>query len=862
MVENEPLDQQYLNVKDYFTNFIKTKKIDELIAYDNKLFSEVRNLESEKHVLVTQNYKKFVSATETINTIKSSLVGFEKDLLNLQGKVQNLVSNFNSINSSVDGKLKQTEEIYKIKKDLKRLKFISDLPNILEKQLALYLNDQDKNIKLLEKSLNYYQKCKEFLKIHKDNNLVKDIYKRTSELIYKYKSYITDEMNIPEFNEFHREKFETCLSLLVKINEDKTDLIKIFIERYQFLLSQKFDDCFSMKDGVDEIDFETYTKIYDNYEFAINENDFMFYEEQIKNNNNNVQNNTINFSSLSSKYFKKGTFIWICKQISETILTQLIFSAYQSYISLFGKDSTENLNSLLNYCITTFNKKVFNLLDKSKYLSTVALDPVFFKEGLLSFYKTFLSELIVKMDDAKIDKVIIIETILKNNKDLTHHYLSNIYCCYINEICSFINNRVVSLQPFKNSNSKDDKQFVFKKLNKKKFSTETDAFFVFFEEIIKKYSKMLKNLDLEGINEQECFGSETDDVHLKFFMVFFGLAMMIIQSSNFNKFTACSYDKYFSFSEISPESIQHYKTMIKKTLLPISLEMIYFSIFVIKKLSIPNSIKILIDRFVFEFQSIKKNKSYSTKFRTFIDKELGESTYYLYDGIIQMTDHSIFSQLKELFYDIDFASISSSPATFRKELKDLCYTLYQLKLDLMEILEEEAKHFQETKMSVMTESFAPLGGSKKPKNTVELEMEKLQIRRLTIYGEHVESPQMIIYVIIKIFLKTLNEMIKLKKFSCFGYQQVQIDLSSIQSFFKDNLVVVDIENIIEGFHKEIIKNCAFNTVNLTEDAQINQDLIKDIVSIFIKDFKDIPIVEEEIKEGNAGEEDNKIISNQ
>ena len=138
MVENEPLDQQYLNVKDYFTNFIKTQKIDELIAYDNKLFSEVRNLESEKHVLVTQNYKKFVSATETINTIKSSLVGFEKDLLNLQGKVQNLVSNFNSINSSVDGKLKQTEEIYKIKKDLKRLKFISDLPNILEKQLALY----------------------------------------------------------------------------------------------------------------------------------------------------------------------------------------------------------------------------------------------------------------------------------------------------------------------------------------------------------------------------------------------------------------------------------------------------------------------------------------------------------------------------------------------------------------------------------------------------------------------------------------------------------------------------------------------------------------------------------------------------
>ena len=37
-----------------------------------------------------------------------------------------------------------------------------------------------------------------------------------------------------------------------------------------------------MKDGVEEITFETYNKIYDNYEFAINENDFLFYETEIK----------------------------------------------------------------------------------------------------------------------------------------------------------------------------------------------------------------------------------------------------------------------------------------------------------------------------------------------------------------------------------------------------------------------------------------------------------------------------------------------------------------------------------------------------------------------------------------------------
>jgi hypothetical protein len=71
---NNPLDNEKLNPKEYFNQFIKKRTIEELIAEDNKLFSEIRTLEGEKHILVTQNYKKFVSATETINTVYNSLI--------------------------------------------------------------------------------------------------------------------------------------------------------------------------------------------------------------------------------------------------------------------------------------------------------------------------------------------------------------------------------------------------------------------------------------------------------------------------------------------------------------------------------------------------------------------------------------------------------------------------------------------------------------------------------------------------------------------------------------------------------------------------------------------------------------------
>jgi len=69
VLPDDNLDKPETNIKEYFRDFIRTKTLEELIASDNKVFSEIRDLENEKHYLVTQNYKKFVTATETINNV-------------------------------------------------------------------------------------------------------------------------------------------------------------------------------------------------------------------------------------------------------------------------------------------------------------------------------------------------------------------------------------------------------------------------------------------------------------------------------------------------------------------------------------------------------------------------------------------------------------------------------------------------------------------------------------------------------------------------------------------------------------------------------------------------------------------------
>ena len=841
------LDDPKVNVKEYFKNFIKNKKIDELIAADNKLFSEVRNLESEKHVLVTQNYKKFVSATETINTIKSSLINFENDLLNLQGKVKNLVHNFNKINSPLEGKLKETEEIYKVKKDLKRLKFINDLPNILEKQLNEYINDPEKKLATLEKSLIYYEKCKEFLKIHKDNALVKDIYTRTKDLIYNYKTYINDKMNIPEFNEFEIENFEKCLSLLVKIEDDKKDLIKIFIDRYQYLITCQYDKFFAMKDGVEEISFETYNKIYDNYEFAINENDFLFYETEIKNRQQQMQNaipslndfsKKLNLSSLGSKFLKKGTFIWICKKVCENILSQLMVNCYGSYKSLFGIETTDNINPLFNQCVSNFNLKIKNTLDKIKEKKENLLDPEFFRDGLYSFQKAFAENLLSKIEDNKINGQQNLIDISENNKNLLNVYFVNMHEEFINQVTNKINKSLSHIINVNKSIYDEINTDSFIKLNKNLYESEVNGFYRTIEELFTSYSKQIKSLGLENFNKSEFLGVETSQLYMNHLMSVFALLIMIIHSSNKVKFRANEYEKYFiSFNKAInfKEIIENYKNIINKNFnqWKESYDIIYFFIFFIKKFKEQTNIQSITDKFLLEYPTLKKDKKLVAFFVDFIDKELVQCYPLLFDSIILLENKKIFLNLKKLFFDVDWLKVDKTPVTFRLELKKYCYLLYQLKLNLNDILEEESQKFKSKKTKIITDN------SYKNKSQVQLEMEKLQIRLMTIYGDPVGSPQEIIYVLVKIFLKTLNEFIKMKKYTLFAYQQIQIDANFIHSFLKDNLVYMDTENIMDGFLTEILMNANVNTINYEADNVLTNEFIGDLINMHKNEFEGV-----------------------
>ena len=65
----------------------------------------------------------------------------------------------------------------------------------------------------------------------------------------------------------------------------------------------------------------------------------------------------------------------------------------------------------------------------------------------------------------------------------------------------------------------------------------------------------------------------------------------------------------------------------------------------------------------------------------------------------------------------------------------------------------------------------------------------------------------------------------MKKFNKQGFQQIQLDINLVKFFFRENLIV-DVDNILDGFFLEIMNNSSINTKNPEVfDEQVNLDFI-------------------------------------
>ncbi len=500
-----------------------------------------------------------------------------------------------------------------------------------------------------------------------------------------------------------------------------------------------------MKEGVSEIDFKLYSRIYDNYEFSINENEFLFYETQIINSEKNLNTNSVinsnTIRNISSKYFKKGTFIWICKKIQENIINNLLNTSQSLFVKLFGNQSSGNFDSLDNlfsFVVDLFYKKVNSIVEKN--FTQNEIDPTFFKEGILAFYYSF-SEILQKIKETNANSAYIAEKILNNNIKLTEKYLKNLEKQNALEISRCLENKFKIFE--KNKDNEGDKFSIQEllsiagDLNEKIFS------------ILEQNLNILKKLEISeiyNISESQC-----NSIYLKQILTLVHIYYYLLNSCNSLKFDCLSNTK----TNLNKEDLNRLKKIFIEKLSPITKEKIYVKIILVKipLMNNTNSLKQFVDRLLNNFPQLKSNKSFYNETRIFIDKEIVDSLKSLLDSLIQLKDCEIHRKLNELFYDINWMNYEKT-VTFRLEVRNICFDLFSFKNELNDLLELEKKIFEETNSSTINEA---LLWSKKQKRMTKYqkEMECIHIRRLSIYSENNSSPQAILSILAKIFLKVV-----------------------------------------------------------------------------------------------------------
>ena len=91
------LDSTAFDCDRFMKQLLATSKLSQLLQKQNQISSEVKTLDSDMQMLVYENYNKFISATDTIRTMKNSVNDMDGKMQTLQhviGKIHALLVSY------------------------------------------------------------------------------------------------------------------------------------------------------------------------------------------------------------------------------------------------------------------------------------------------------------------------------------------------------------------------------------------------------------------------------------------------------------------------------------------------------------------------------------------------------------------------------------------------------------------------------------------------------------------------------------------------------------------------------------------------------------------------------------------------
>jgi prefoldin subunit 5 len=186
------IDSSSFDASKTFNELISSHTFEELLLMQNNLTSEIKSLDGNMQTLVYENYNKFISATDTIRSMKSHIESMESEMRLLETSIEKVQSIHSKVSEKVSPKQQQICKLINVYEELQKIKNICDLPSVLKS--AIEKNSNKLHIDFENAAKSYHDSIS-FLTQHKFDTSYASIYQETSDCVDKIRRVIWDKIN-------------------------------------------------------------------------------------------------------------------------------------------------------------------------------------------------------------------------------------------------------------------------------------------------------------------------------------------------------------------------------------------------------------------------------------------------------------------------------------------------------------------------------------------------------------------------------------------------------------------------------------------------------------------------------------------
>lgn len=315
--EARDIDSPNFDPKGFFTEAAKNDSLPQILARENSLVTDIRAFDNDLQTLVYDNYSKFLGAADTVHSLSDNISNLTSQMDHLKKNLDDISTHSKKIVDDLEPNRQRIQRLVGISRLLGRVEFISRLPNQLNACLRTEKYEAAVNVwTKVETILSTQQHFPSFKRIHEDcTKIMNDIQSRIRGQMLNADLSVEDAI--------------TCAVLLVKL-KNPLGYVCNQLEHHRYLI---IDNNLEYEE-IPEEPFEALAKL---KELAIDDAEtfIRLYKEKLL----PLEKNEENLSKVNSVLteFMTSVFDRISKLLPAKVLFNLDCNKIVSYLNLFEK---------------------------------------------------------------------------------------------------------------------------------------------------------------------------------------------------------------------------------------------------------------------------------------------------------------------------------------------------------------------------------------------------------------------------------------------------------------------------------------------------------------------------------------------